>query len=49
MPHYQAAINTEPLQIAAIYPHARHPPLNVRAVIDYFVEVYGAPLYWQFD
>lgn len=31
------AINTEQLNIAAIYPNARHPPLNVRAVIDYYV------------
>ncbi|VAL41616.1 protein YafC [Enterobacter kobei] len=41
------AINTEPLNIAAIYPHARHPPLNVRAVIDYYVERFGTPPYWQ--
>lgn len=47
LPEYEAAINTEPQQIAAIYPHARHPPLNIRAVIDYFVTVYGSPLYWQ--
>ena len=37
MPEMACAINTEPLNIAAIYPHARHPPLNVRAVIDYYV------------
>ncbi|MGB7801792.1 LysR substrate-binding domain-containing protein [Buttiauxella sp.] len=49
MGRYVAAINTEPQHIAAIYPNVRHPPLNVRAVIDYFVEVYGTPLYWQFD
>lgn len=47
MTHYDAAINTQPQQIAAIYPHVRHPPLNVRTVIDYFVQVYGQPLYWQ--
>ena len=46
---YEAGINPVPQQIAAIYPHTRHPPLNVRAVIDYFVDVYGAPLYWQRD
>ena len=49
MTNFEAAIKTEPQHIAAIYPNARHPPLNVRAVIDYFVEVYGSPLYWQFD
>jgi len=49
MLNFEAAINTEPQHIAAIYPNARHPPLNVRAVIDYFVEVFGTPLYWQFE
>lgn len=44
---YDAGINPAPQQIAAIYPNTRHPPLNVRVVIDYFVEVYGSPLYWQ--
>ncbi|MBF9003523.1 LysR family transcriptional regulator [Vibrio nitrifigilis] len=43
---YHTAVHTEPQHIAAIYPYARHPSLNVRAVIDYFVEVYGEPLYW---
>jgi len=46
---YEAGINPAPQQIAAIYPNTRHPPLNVRAVIDYFVDVYGSPLYWQRD
>ena len=49
MEKFEAAIKTEPQHIAAIYPNVRHPPLNVRAVIDYFVEVFGTPLYWQFD
>lgn len=44
---YDAAIRTEAQQIAAIYPNARHPPLNVRAVIDYYVETFGTPPYWQ--
>ncbi|EOK5535700.1 TPA: LysR family transcriptional regulator [Enterobacter kobei] len=47
LPEIACAINTEPLNIAAIYPHARHPPLNVRAVIDYYVERFGTPPYWQ--
>lgn len=47
LPDYIAAINTEPQHIAAIYPNTRHPPLNVRAVIDHFVEIFGSPLYWQ--
>lgn len=49
LPGYEAAIKTEPQCIAAIYPHVRHPPLNVRVLIDYFIEVYGAPLYWQLE
>ncbi len=47
LPQHDAAIDTEPQHIAAIYPNVRHPPLNVRATIDYFAEVYGSPLYWQ--
>jgi hypothetical protein len=47
MPEMTCAINTEQLNIAAIYPNARHPPLNVRAVIDYYVAFFGTPLYWQ--
>lgn len=47
LPHYDAAIKTEPQCIAAIYPNVRHPPLNVRVLIDYFVETFGSPLYWQ--
>lgn len=43
----ECSINTEPQSIAAIYPNARHPPLNVRAVIDYYVERFGTPPYWQ--
>lgn len=47
MPHYSAAIGSSPSPVSAIYPHARHPSLNVRAVIDYFIDVFGTPLYWQ--
>ncbi|WP_312242037.1 LysR family transcriptional regulator [Pantoea sp.] len=49
LPDYEAANRTEAQHIAAIYPNVRRPPLNVRAVIDYFVEVYGSPLYWRYD
>ncbi|MDN8482106.1 hypothetical protein QZL07_14140, partial [Acinetobacter baumannii] len=28
-------------------PNVRHPPLNIRAVIDYFTEIYGDTPYWQ--
>jgi DNA-binding transcriptional LysR family regulator len=47
LPVLECAIHTEPLNIAAIYPNARHPPLNVRAVIDHYVGCFGTPLYWQ--
>lgn len=49
LPDYEAANRTEAQHIAAIYPNVRRPPLNVRAVIDYFVDVYGSPLYWRYD
>jgi DNA-binding transcriptional LysR family regulator len=42
LPEMECAINTEQLNIAAIYPNARHPPLNVRAVIDYYVALWYA-------
>ncbi|MCZ4060895.1 LysR family transcriptional regulator [Pantoea sp. LMR881] len=49
LPDYEAANKTEAQHIAAIYPNVRHPPLNVRTVIDYFIRVYGSPLYWRYD
>lgn len=49
LPGYECSIHTEPQSIAAIYPNTRHPPLNVRAVIDHYVERFGTPLYWQAD
>ncbi|MEW7313995.1 LysR family transcriptional regulator [Buttiauxella gaviniae] len=47
LPDMDTSIKTEPQNIAAIYPNARHPPLSVRAVIDYYIDVFGKPLYWQ--
>ncbi|HFZ8993494.1 TPA: LysR substrate-binding domain-containing protein [Citrobacter freundii] len=47
LPELETSIKTEPQYIAALYPDARHPPLNVRAVIDYYLEAFGSPLYWQ--
>lgn len=44
---YEVSITSQAQYIAAIYPHVRHPPLTVRAVIDYFAEVYASPPYWQ--
>ncbi|MFW8079504.1 LysR family transcriptional regulator, partial [Klebsiella pneumoniae] len=31
----------------ALYPNARHPPLNARAILDYYLDAFGSPLYWQ--
>lgn len=47
--HYEPTIKIGPQNITAIYPHSRHPPLNVRAVIDYFIEIYGSPPYWKYQ
>ncbi|MCS3429728.1 LysR family transcriptional regulator [Klebsiella sp. BIGb0407] len=47
LPELDMSIKTEPQHIAAIYPNARHPPLNVRAIIDYYLDAFGSPLYWQ--
>ncbi|MDC4793396.1 LysR substrate-binding domain-containing protein [Acinetobacter baumannii] len=47
LPEYEVAIKSHPQHIAAIYPNVRHPPLNIRAVIDYFAEIYGDTPYWQ--
>ncbi|MFH4242780.1 LysR family transcriptional regulator, partial [Acinetobacter baumannii] len=46
-PEYEVAIKSQPQHIAAIYPNVRHPPLNIRVVIDYFAEIYGDTPYWQ--
>ncbi|RAU37866.1 LysR family transcriptional regulator [Enterobacter sp. RIT418] len=47
LPELEASINTEPQHIAALYPNSRHPPLNVRAIIDYYLDAFGSPPYWQ--
>lgn len=47
LPGFTASIATEPQYITAIYPGSRHPPLNIRAVIDYYLSLFGTPLYWQ--
>lgn len=47
--NYEPTIKTGPQDITAIYPNSRRPPLNARAVIDYFVEVYGSPPYWKYQ
>jgi DNA-binding transcriptional LysR family regulator len=47
LPDLDKSIKTESQNIAAIYPNARHPSLNVRAIIDYYLDAFGSPLYWQ--
>lgn len=47
LPDLDTSIKTEPQHIAAIYPNARHPPLNVRTIINYYLDAFGSPLYWQ--
>ncbi|WP_038344002.1 LysR family transcriptional regulator [Acinetobacter sp. A47] len=47
LPQYEVSIKPHTQHIAAIYPNVRHPPLNIRVIIDYFSEVYGSPPYWQ--
>ncbi|MBH0062505.1 LysR family transcriptional regulator [Pseudoalteromonas sp. NZS71] len=49
LPELDKSIKTESQHIAAIYPNARHPSLNVRAIIDYYLDSFGSPLYWQFE
>lgn len=46
---YQPTIKIGPQNITAIYPNARRPSLNVRVLIDYFIEVYGTPAYWEYQ
>ncbi|CAI1156229.1 LysR family transcriptional regulator [Serratia quinivorans] len=49
LPELDTSIKTEPQHIAAVYPNTRHPPLSVRTVIDYYLDAFGSPLYWQFE
>lgn len=46
---YQPTIKTGLQNISAIYPSARRPPINVRVLIDYFIDVYGTPAYWEYQ
>lgn len=44
---YESSTTLEQQQIAAIWPNSRRPPLKVRAIIDFFIEKFGSPLYWR--
>ena len=44
---YPWTVRVEPTYVSAIYPNSRQAPPSVRTVIDFFVEKYGSPPYWQ--
>lgn len=46
---YQGSIYTVSQFISVIYPHTKKMPTKVRTVIDFFIEKYGTPVYWQCD
>lgn len=44
---FQASNSLEPQQIAILWPGSRRLSVKVRAVIDFFVERFGAVPYWD--
>ncbi|MBU9827446.1 MULTISPECIES: LysR family transcriptional regulator [Rahnella] len=44
---YQVSTSPEPQTISALYPNSRRPSIKVRAVIDFLVEKFGSPAYWE--
>ncbi|MFP8967820.1 LysR family transcriptional regulator [Pokkaliibacter sp. CJK22405] len=49
LPEYDVAIGKTPQSLSLIYPNTHLPSLNVRTVIDFFVEVFGTPPYWSYE
>lgn len=47
LPEYQVSTSPEPQTISALYPNARRASVKVRVVIDYLVEKFGEPAYWE--
>ena len=47
MEKYPVSTRLEPQQLAALYPQSRRLPLKVRVVIDFFVQKFGTPAYWD--
>lgn len=47
LPGTECAIKTTPHYVSAFYPRRKFSSGNIRAVIDYFDEVYGSPPYWK--
>ncbi|TDQ57697.1 DNA-binding transcriptional LysR family regulator [Mesocricetibacter intestinalis] len=44
---YEMTARTETRHIAMLSPQNRQKSLNIRVVMDYFLEVFGNPIYWQ--
>ena len=44
---YQVGYQIESQFISAVYPNTKQPALNVRAVLDYFIEIFENADYWQ--
>jgi len=44
---YQVSTSLEPQTISALYPNSRRLSNKVRAVIDFLLEKYGQPAYWD--
>jgi len=47
MPGIECAIKTTPHYVTAFYPRRKFSSGNIRAVIDYFDDIYGSPPYWK--
>lgn len=45
--NYQISTSPEPQTISALYPNSRRPSIKVRAVIDFLLEKFGSPAYWE--
>jgi DNA-binding transcriptional LysR family regulator len=45
--NYQVSTSPEPQTISALYPNSRRPSIKVRAVIDFLLEKFGSPPYWE--
>ncbi|UPG89997.1 LysR family transcriptional regulator [Luteibacter aegosomaticola] len=48
LPDYLLSPSQDEQVLAMLYPHSRYLPLNVRTVLDFFVEKFGEPPYWKY-
>ncbi|MGC6388952.1 LysR substrate-binding domain-containing protein [Ewingella sp. S1.OA.A_B6] len=44
---YQVSTSLEAQTISAVYPNSKQPSMKVRAVIDFLLEKFGEPPYWE--